>query len=250
MLDVLTLVLLPGMDGTGTLFADFVKALPQSIKTVAVHYPTERYLSYSDLQEFVSAACPDSDPFVLVAESFSTPLAIRYAANHPANLKGLILCAGFVTSPVNGWKRHVANRLIPLMIRLPLSHFVAKRWLLGPSAPSALLAAVRNVISSVQPSVLVARLRAVLTSDASTALNNVAVPLLYIRAKQDRLVGCSCLEKIRQIKPGMTVAALDGPHLLLQREPQRTAEIIVNFVTASLGRNHGDHGVQGTEDRW
>ena len=70
----LRFVLLPGMDGTGELFADFVDALPKSFETVRVRYPADRCLSYSELEELVQAAC--SEPFMLVAESFSTPLAI------------------------------------------------------------------------------------------------------------------------------------------------------------------------------
>ncbi|MBX9790721.1 MAG: hypothetical protein K2Y37_17530 [Pirellulales bacterium] len=34
-----TLVLLPGLDGTGSLFADFVSALDGQIETVVVAYP-------------------------------------------------------------------------------------------------------------------------------------------------------------------------------------------------------------------
>ncbi len=70
----LKLVLLPGMDGTGELFAEFVAALAGEFETETVRYPTERCLSYAELENFVRAACPISGPFLLLAESFSTPL--------------------------------------------------------------------------------------------------------------------------------------------------------------------------------
>ena len=70
------LVLLPGMDGTGDLFADFVSALPDGFETGIVRYPTEIFLSYSELMPLVQSLAPASEPFVLVAESFSTPLAL------------------------------------------------------------------------------------------------------------------------------------------------------------------------------
>jgi len=41
----LTLLLLPGMDGTGELFADFVKLLPVWIKPLVVSYPRNQKLS-------------------------------------------------------------------------------------------------------------------------------------------------------------------------------------------------------------
>jgi pimeloyl-[acyl-carrier protein] methyl ester esterase len=58
------------------------------------------------------------------------------------------------------------------------------------------------------------------------------VPILYIRAKRDRLVGMASLDEIRQIRPETDVVVVDGPHLLFQREPQWTGEIVVEFVSA------------------
>ena len=64
------LVLLPGMDGTAKLFAPFIKALPEYIGAVIVPFPTDRYLSYSELERLLARACPSVEPFVLLAESF------------------------------------------------------------------------------------------------------------------------------------------------------------------------------------
>ena len=224
------LVLLPGMDGTGQLFKEFVDALPEALETVTVRYPTERCLSYAELEDLVRTACPISGPFVLLAESFSTPLAIKYAAANPANHEGLVLCAGFATSPVRSCRRFLASLLAPLMFHVPLPNFAAKLWLVGPGAAPSLLTAVRSAVSSVQSKVLAARLRAVLEFDVRAELGRVAVPILYIQASQDRLVRASCLEELRRIKPRMAVAVLEGPHLLLQREPRRAAAVVTVFV--------------------
>ena len=226
----LKLVLLPGMDGTGRLFRSFVEALPPGMETVTVRYPADASLSYPELENFVQAACPISGPFVLLAESFSTPLAIRYAASNSGNLEGLVLCAGFATSPVRGWRRFLGSLLAPLMFHVPLPNLAAKLWLVGPDAPPSLLAAVRSAVSSVQSKVLAARLRAVLRCDVRAELGRVAVPILYIQAQQDRLVSPSCLEELRRIKPQMAVTVLEGPHLLLQREPSKAAEVVTRFV--------------------
>jgi pimeloyl-ACP methyl ester carboxylesterase len=224
------LVLLPGLDGTGELFSEFVAALAGEFEIATLRYPAEQCLSYAELEDFVQAACPISGPFVLLAESFSTPLAIKYAASNPGSLEGLVLCAGFATSPVRGWRRFLSSLLAPLMFHVPLPNLAAKLWLVGPDASPSLLAAVRSAVSSVQSRVLAARLRAVLGCDVRAELGRVAVPILYIQAQQDRLVSPSCLEELRRIKPQMVVAALEGPHLLLQREPRRAAETVVRFV--------------------
>ena len=97
---VLRLVLLPGMDGTGELFADFLTALPSWIVPEVIRYPTDRNLSYAQLQAELRPVLSRSGPFVLLAESFSSPLAVRLAADAPSGLRGLVLCAGFVCPPV------------------------------------------------------------------------------------------------------------------------------------------------------
>jgi pimeloyl-[acyl-carrier protein] methyl ester esterase len=218
------------MDGTGQLFHDFIGFLPKTLQTVTVRYPTEQCLSYDNLDGFVRAACPVSSPFILFAESFSTPLAIKYAATNPANLIGVILCAGFATSPVRTWRRFFGSVFAPFVIGFPLSERSVKFWLVGQDAPSSLLTEVKSAIRSVHPKVLTSRLRAVLACDTRLELAQIVAPILYIQASQDRLVSASCLEEIHRIMPQITAAILDGPHLLVQRKPQRVAEVVAEFA--------------------
>lgn len=86
----LKIVLLPGMDGTGELFQDFVGFLPQSFQVVTVQYPTQEAFSYAMLERLARAACSGTGPFVLVAESFSTPVALSLAATSPPSLRGIV----------------------------------------------------------------------------------------------------------------------------------------------------------------
>ena len=65
-----TIVLLPGMDGTGTQFAEFIAALPRGMKTVVVSYAPDQALGYEELETIVRKRLP-SEPFLLLGESFS-----------------------------------------------------------------------------------------------------------------------------------------------------------------------------------
>jgi pimeloyl-ACP methyl ester carboxylesterase len=223
------LVLLPGMDGTGELFANLVAALPKAFETQTVRYPADRS-SYAELADVVRAATPNTAPFVLIAESFSTPLAIQYAAANPENLKGLILCAGFAASPVRGFERAVYLLLAPVLAGITLPKSAARFLLVGQNSPLILLKQVRSAVSSVPHRILSARIRAVLTCNVRAELGRIGAPILYIHAKYDRLVNASCFEEIQRIQPRAEVVSIDGPHLILQREPERTAEIIARFV--------------------
>ena len=130
----LKLVLLPGMDGTGELFAGFLKALPEWIHPEVVGYPRREHLSLTDLLLTVRSALPKSEPFVILAESFSTPIAIRHAAEAPPNFKALIICAGFIESPVRGPVRFLVSLLAPILFQLPLPAFAIKTLLAGKDA--------------------------------------------------------------------------------------------------------------------
>jgi pimeloyl-[acyl-carrier protein] methyl ester esterase len=129
------LVLLPGLDGTGELFVDFIAALPESWTVTTVAYPSDRFLSYTDLRPLVSAAIPQSERFVLVAESFSTPVAVWYAATNPQNLVAVIICAGFVRSPVRRWSGTVKALARPRLFRLKPPRTIVEYFLLGQNAP-------------------------------------------------------------------------------------------------------------------
>jgi pimeloyl-[acyl-carrier protein] methyl ester esterase len=224
------LVLLPGMDGTGDLFKGFVEALPADFDTSVVRYPPDVPLSYEQLMNIAQRAFPATDPFVLIAESFSTPLAIQCAALNPPNLKGLVLCAGFATSPAHGLKRLILPSLAGFALRASLPDFVTKALLLGSNAPVFLVQAVQRTISQVRPQVLSARLQSILACDVTEELSQVKVPMLCLRATRDRLVPARCLEEILKIKPAAKAVSIPGPHLLLQREPQKAACAVVDFI--------------------
>src|SRR2546428_3177942 len=82
-----------------------------------------------------------------------------FAARHPANLAGLVVCAGFVTNPIRTWSLSFLARLLsrPLLFRLPPSEFMLERFLIGADAPVALRVDVCQTLRCVGPSVLARR---------------------------------------------------------------------------------------------
>jgi pimeloyl-ACP methyl ester carboxylesterase len=226
----LRLLLLPGMDGTGELFRALVAEFPKTWDQVIVRYPTGERQSYTELMMLLQAAAESSEHLVVVAESFSTPLAIAYAAMRPQQLRGLVLCAGFASSPAWGWRRLMGMLLAPAFFRLALPKFGVERFLVGSAATDSLIESVRSAISSVRANVLLGRLKDVFACDVRTELGQVKVPMLYIRAMQDRLIPVRCVEEILRIRPETTVVEIAGPHLILQREPQSTAAIVARFI--------------------
>jgi pimeloyl-ACP methyl ester carboxylesterase len=226
----LRLLLLPGMDGTGELFAGLLSALPAGAEASPVRYPSRRVAPNSELVSIIHREAKRLTPCVLVAESFSTPLAIQYAAASPENVQAVVLCAGFASNPAGGWLRPMAGLLAPALFHLRLSNAAIEKFLLGADAPPLLLQQVRRAIASVSAHVLANRLRTALATDVRAQLPAVQAPILYLQASHDRLVRPRSLDEIRQIEPEIEIATVNGPHMILQREPQRCAEEIVRFV--------------------
>lgn len=226
----MTLVLLPGLDGTGDLFGNLLLALPPSLDARVVRYPADRFFCYAELFPLVVDAIPRTRPFVLLAESFSTPLAVKLAATNPSNLKGLIICAGFIKNPVAGWLLRVKAFARPSFFRVQPPRCVLEHFLIGAQAPRELEDAVRYTLRSVSPEVIALRVRAVMACDASEELVRVRVPTLYLQAEQDRLVRRSCFEEIKSLKRDTTLVSIPAPHFVLQREPRKATDAIVHFL--------------------
>jgi pimeloyl-ACP methyl ester carboxylesterase len=94
-----TLVLLPGLDGTGDFFQPLLESLGDRVRCRVVRYPVEGGLDYAACKALARAALPAEGPYVLLGESFSGPIAIALAAEAPKGLAGIILCVTFAVNP-------------------------------------------------------------------------------------------------------------------------------------------------------
>jgi pimeloyl-[acyl-carrier protein] methyl ester esterase len=109
------------MDGTGSLFSEFIAALPRGLEPVVVTYPLDRSMNYAELEQLPRARLPTERPFILVGESFSGPIAISLAASKPAGLRGLVLVCSFARSPIP-----VPRGLWSVISRLPVKLIPAR----------------------------------------------------------------------------------------------------------------------------
>ena len=94
-----TLLLLPGLDGTGLVFEPLLKHLPAEIDAQVVRYPTDRIMTFQEHVDFSRKQLPKKKPFVLLAESFSGPVGLQLLAEPPRNLIGVIFVATFAHYP-------------------------------------------------------------------------------------------------------------------------------------------------------
>ena len=107
----LVVVLLPGLDGTGKLFDRLLLSCPRQFEPQVVVYPGDKMLDYHELEVLVRERLPQRRPFIIVAESFSGPLAIALASRGIDNLVGVVLAASFVTPPRSAlWQKRRGSK--------------------------------------------------------------------------------------------------------------------------------------------
>ena len=221
------LVLLPGMDGTGRLFASFIHALKQTIPCSVISYPPDLCLGYAELTHYVRDRLPEDEPYVLLAESFSGPIAYDLAHLAAPGLHGIIFVASFLRRP---------NHLLGLLPMLPLSvllsirpaDVIIRHWMLSRESDQTQLQLFKDVLQSVSNKVLAHRLQQIRHLGFEPKLISVSVS--YIQPLNDKLVGRENVRDFYTIQPDLKLIELNGPHFILQDRPQECARIVEQLL--------------------
>ncbi|MFK8001608.1 MAG: alpha/beta fold hydrolase [Polyangiales bacterium] len=217
--------MLPGMDGGAELSAEFRALLcERGLPAEGVSYPSDEVLDYAALEERVRARLAEErGPTTLVAESFSGPVAISIAASPPPNLQRVVLVATFDRAPAPSLLAPFVRTA--MFRRPPPAAFV--RWkMLAKDATKSDIERVQAAIRDVDAEVLAARLRAVLRVNVQALARAIQLPVLSLRASQDRLIA----RALRLANQSWHEELIEGPHLLLNQRPTRCADAIACFL--------------------
>ena len=209
------LVLLPGMDGTGTLFEPLLAVLPKTCQIKVINYPTDASLTYEELERYVIERLPVGSPLIVIAESFSGPIALRLAARAHQDLRAVVVVSSFASRPF-GWLGILLACLpLGLILRLPIPDLVLRGLLLGPDASDEMIRRTRAAIKSVRPNVLAFRLRQALTSKYCVGPIRCTVPVIALVSTHDRLLGARGHRSIAEACRGAQLMTIPAPHFAL-----------------------------------
>ena len=219
-------LLLPGLDGTGLLFRPFMDLRPPQFHADVLAYP-DTVDSYAAAEAFVASSLPEDGRVLLIAESFSGPVAISLAARFEQRIAGVVLVASFVRAPVPALALALPWRVV-FSVRPPA--LALRQALLGPDCDDPLVREMQDILGRLPPRMLARRIRAVLAVDVSQQLRACRVPMLYIAGRDDRLVGSRGLAAIHAVRPELEHVSLAAPHLVLQRAPEPAWAAIQRFA--------------------
>jgi pimeloyl-[acyl-carrier protein] methyl ester esterase len=231
LVESIAIVLLPGLDGTGRLFAPVLPHLPGHIRPIVVRYPLEP-LRYAELLPLVIASLPRDLPFVILGESFSGPLAVMVAEREPSGLCGVVLDATFVENPSQLAAAIIRPFVRSFLYRLVPSSLIARFFLRGGSAePDATqIQELIDVVREVPASVIVCRVRDALAVNVADALSRLDQPILCLRGRHDHVVvPARNARQIARLGRDVAIREFDTGHMVLQTQPRAAAAAIVEF---------------------
>jgi pimeloyl-ACP methyl ester carboxylesterase len=223
-------VLLPGLDGTGTLFGPLVAHLPPQLRPIVVAIRRIRHSGTTTCFR----SCSKHSPRPCLSRSWASPSRARShlaAERARVGLRGVILCATFVRNPVPAIAAYLRHLVRGVYVRLTPE--IVRSWsLLGRQATPTLRRLSTEATKAVSPDVFAHRVRSVLKIDVRPQLETCRVPILYIRATQDRVVGRRNGDDVIAGSSSAELVELVAPHLVLQEQPEAAAAVVSRFVAA------------------
>jgi pimeloyl-[acyl-carrier protein] methyl ester esterase len=227
-----TIVFLPGIDGTGVSFGPLGEVLPPDVIAKIIRYPTDKLISFEETVQCARDQIQsDQKEVIVLAESFSGPVAVALVGSGQLKAKCLILCATFARSPRPALLKILNYLPLELLLKLPFPRFLLKQLVEGEKeATDVFLSMWARVKTMVPPKVLVHRLKVISQMDVRQWLPKLTIPCCYIQATCDRAVPSSSLFDFAEAIVDLRVRRIRGPHYILQAQPQACLSAIENFV--------------------
>lgn len=221
------LVLLPGLHGSARHFDRFVNKLRPQLPNWSILPVTLPQDGPQDAESLVERLTPrlPTTPFVLLAESFSGPTAMRLC-QHP-QLKALCLVSSFISAP-----HPLSFALLPLrpLLAIKPPKAAVRALLAGEDAEDDVVEAVRSEIETTPAATLAGRIRASMAPEESPICIPDSLPVLILLARNDRLIPWEVQAELERTIPSAEVHWIEGPHLLLQIAPEECATALVRFL--------------------
>ncbi|MBN2358701.1 MAG: alpha/beta fold hydrolase [Deltaproteobacteria bacterium] len=230
-------VLVPGLDGTGELFAPFAAALGPGFASAPVRF-ADALVGWEEHCTAVERALLEAgQPALLVAESFGGPVAVMAAARQPERVRGLLLVATFLVRP--SWNLGLIRPWFRLVVGTPWPGALRQAVLVALLASPALDPGLRRRLVAVndrqRAPVLARRLGLCAGVDVRTEFSALHLPIAYVAGSADRILPTARhAAMVRALQPRAHVELLPGaPHMMLQCRPGECAALARRLVASA-----------------
>lgn len=220
-----TLLMLPGLDGSGILFKPLIDLLPLTIRTKIAVIPTILLSGHKQIAKQILADLPDGK-YVILAESFSGRTAYELCRMAPDKFSYVVFIASFVNRP---------SHLLRFALLLPITRIVKSKLIMqlmakclfGSNNTKALLSALNQAISTL-PNACINNRLSILNRLKQPSIR-LDVPCFIVTAKQDLLLNRTAQSSIKKVFNHHAEQQLEGPHFLLQTRARHCAKIITTL---------------------
>jgi pimeloyl-ACP methyl ester carboxylesterase len=231
--DATEIIFLPGFDGIAELRAPFVDAIGAHHPARAIGYPNRKLDTLAGYCRHVSGQVAAESRPIVIAESFAALIAARWAAQDP-HVAGVVLCAGFIRSPVP-WAALGAS--LPSLAQFFGANFLNPMALAsGDPARRRWSEALAHAIRSLDREVVAERLRIVATEDVTEALRSLRIPVVLLQFDDDLVVGREARGALEAACHNAHVVRFKGPHFAIETRPRESAAAIREPLAALFGK--------------
>ncbi|MEY2417907.1 MAG: hypothetical protein QOG90_587 [Actinomycetota bacterium] len=242
-------VLLHGQPGAGAAWHRVVRALDDSIETIAPDRPgygqNPRAAGgiHDNVEWLIELLRTGDAPTVVVAHSWAGGVALELARRRPDLLSGLVLLASVGPGAISVFDRVLTLPIVgPALMRPmfvagePVVRRLVTRDVRDPETREELLASMdasrgREVWRTflVEQASLVADMSAVVDD-----LGSIATPTVVVAGTKDRVVPFATARRLSEALPDARLVAVDGAgHMLQRSHPEVVAEAVRQAFAAA-----------------
>ena len=202
--------------------------MPQELNPVVCTYPDDSSLGYRELLDVALECCPTNEPYLVLGESFSGPIAIEIGAKKPPMLKGIILVNTFVICPHPYLAKIAALLPGPALSKPP--DMLLKYLLQEKESGTGPLLTLKAVLRSLDSEVIRSRLSSILAVDVRTVTPDIETDICVIQSKNDMAIPRSARRLLLDCLNLTEAHQLPGNHFGLQTYPATASRIIAEFL--------------------
>lgn len=208
------LILVPGIDGTGTLFYRQVPGLERrfAVRTTS-HRDDAHHMEelVDDLHAEVRRAAPGGEPVTLVGESFGGALTLSYALAHPQQVERVVILNSFAHfEQARLWLGYQLLRAVPWEAMHLLRRINARR-MHSPHTEREEIRRVHELMRATTRKGYLSRMKMLIGYDIRPHLPGLSAPALFLAADRDTVL--PAVEQARlmsELAPSGTLRVLEG----------------------------------------